>query len=227
VHETTQTLLFALVAGLSPLALLSTLAALGSGRGRLNGTLFALGFLVTQSLVLLVAILLGSAATPNRERNHETLAAVLELVLGVALLAFAAHGRLSEVPAERPGESRTAAVLARLRHLRPATAFSVGSLLGVGGVKRLTITLFAGATIALTGYLPAAKAGLGALYVVIASALVWLPVGVYVVAGSRADGWAASAQERLVANGHRFTVASTVVFGVLLIGHAIVLLLRG
>jgi len=77
-------LLYALVAGLSPLALLATLAVLGSGRGRANGSAFGVGFLISQSAVLLIAILVGSAATPNRERGHETFAALLELALGLA-----------------------------------------------------------------------------------------------------------------------------------------------
>ncbi len=223
--ETTQILLYALVAGLSPLALLATLAALGSGRGRVNGFLFGIGFLLTQTTVLVLAIVVGSAATPNRERGHPTLAAALEIALGVLLLLFAARGRLSHEPQESPGESRTKALLARLSHLRPVTAFSAGALLGVGGVKRLTITLFAGATIAVAGLIPAEQAGLGALYVVIASLLVWLPVGIYLVAGSRADVWTERTVAWLIANEQRITAVSTAVFGLLLIGHALILLL--
>ncbi len=220
-NETTQILLYALVAGLSPLALLVTLATLGSGRGRANGSAFGIGFLLTQSTVLLLAILLGSAATPNREREHETLAAVLELLLGIALLLFASRGRLGRGQETSPEESRTKAILARLGHLRPATAFSMGCLLGVGGVKRLTITLFAGATIAVAGLIPAEEAALGALYVVIASVLVWLPIGVYLIAGRRADAWTESTQAWLIANEQRITAVVTLVFGALLIGHAL------
>jgi threonine/homoserine/homoserine lactone efflux protein len=225
VHDTTRILLYALVAGLSPLALLAALAALGSGRGRANGFFFAVGFLLTQTTVLVLAILLGSAATPDRERGHETLAAVLELALGVLLLLFAARGRLNDAPRESPGESRTKALLARLSHLRPVTAFSAGALLGVGGVKRLTITLFAGATIAISGLIAAEQAGLAALYVVIASALVWLPVGAYLVAGKRADAWTERTEAWIIANEQRITALSMVAFGLLLIGHGLILLL--
>jgi len=224
VNTTTPILLYALVAGLSPLALLATLAALGTGRGRATGSAFAVGFLLTQSVVLFVAVILGSAATPDRERSHETLAAVLELVLGIALLAFAAHGRLSDRPAERARESRTAALLARLGNLRPATALSVGSLLGVGGVKRLTITLFAGATIAVASFNRAQETALGVAYVAIASLLVWLPVAVYLVSGRRADAWTEATRGWLIANEQRLTEVSTVIFGVLLIAHSLVLL---
>ena len=164
-NETTQIVLYALIAGLSPLALLATLAVLGSGRGRLNGSLFAVGFLLTQSTVLLVAFLLGAAATPDRDHGHERLSAALGLAAGVGLIALAARQRSSGEPEERIGSSRTEAVLERLGRLRPATAFSFGALLGVGGVKRLTITLLAGASIALTGLLPAEELALGIAYV--------------------------------------------------------------
>jgi hypothetical protein len=221
VHETTQTLLFALVAGLSPLALVATLAALGSGRGRVNGAAFAVGFLVTQSLVLLVAIGFGSAATSGRERGHETFAAGLELLLGIALLLFAIGSRAGRGRPSHSGDSRTKAIMGRLAHLRPATAFSAGALLGVGGLKRLTITLLAGATIGVAGLIPAEQGALAALYVVIATAFVWLPVAVYLVAGARADAWNARAQGWLMANERQVTEASALVFGLLLIGHGV------
>jgi cytochrome c biogenesis protein CcdA len=218
-------LLYALVAGLSPLALLSTLAVLGSGRRRANGSAFGFAFLLAQSTVLLIAILVGSAATPDRERHHETLAAALELALGLALLALAWRARRPRVPQQPSGESRTKALLAKLRGLRPATAFSVGALLGVGGVKRLTITLFSGATIAVAALTRADEATLGILYVLIASLLVWLPVAVYLIAGKRADELTESTEAWLIANRLRATLLSTLVFGLLLTGDALARLL--
>jgi hypothetical protein len=224
VNETTQVVLYGLIAGLSPLALLATLAVLGSGRGRLNGSLFAFGFLLTQSTVLLIAVLLGAAATPDRDRGHETLSAALGLALGIGLIALAARQRSSGEPEEPIGGSRTEAFLAHLGRLRPATAFSLGALLGVGGVKRLTITLLAGASIALTGLVPAEELALGIVYVALASALVTIPVVVYLIAGRHADAWTASTQAWLIRSQQRITILSTLVFGVLIIGHSLLML---
>jgi hypothetical protein len=225
VSETPRVLLYALVAGLSPLALLSTLAVLGSGRGRTNGSAFGVGFLLSQSAVLLIATLVGSAATPDPERSHQTLAAVLELAVGVALLALAWRARNPRVSQPTSGESRTKALLARLRGLKPATAFMVGALLGVGGVKRLTITLLTGATIAVAGLIPAEEAGLGVLYVLIAGLLVWLPVAVYLIAGKRADELTDRTETWLMANQQRATLLSMLVFGLLVSSDALVRLL--
>jgi 4-amino-4-deoxy-L-arabinose transferase-like glycosyltransferase len=141
--------LYALLAGLSPLALLATLAALGSGRGRVNGTVFALAFLLAQAIVLVIAFFLGSAAAPDDGDAQGRAFASLELALGLLLLVFALRGLAGRASSE-PERSRTKAVLTRLRGLRPATAFSIGALLGIGGIKRLTVTLVTGATIAIS-----------------------------------------------------------------------------
>jgi hypothetical protein len=225
VSQTAQILLYAFVAGLSPLALLSTVAVLGSGHGRIRGTAFCVGFLLTQTLVMALALLVGAAAVPDRDREHQTLAAVLGLLLGMALLGLAYRGSRPSGPLEDADESRAKAFLNRLGRVHTATAFSFGALLGVGGVKRLTITVIAGATIAIGGFDRGEEAALAVVYVVIASALVWLPVAVYLVAGSRADGWTASTQAWLLANQQRATVVSTLVFGLLVIGHSLLLLL--
>jgi threonine/homoserine/homoserine lactone efflux protein len=213
-------LLFAFVAAASPVALLATLAVLTSRRGRANGIAYVAGFLAGQSIAFLTALLIGSAATEDREGNNE-LAALLELAFGLLLLALAwpQRRRGSDVPG---GSTRMKAMLDRLRGLRPGTAFTVGTLLGIGGVKRLSITVVAGATVGFAGLLPVEDLVLGVLYVLVAGVLVWVPVGVYLVAGARADRWMEAAEEWITANERRITFFSTVFFGFLLTSDALV-----
>jgi threonine/homoserine/homoserine lactone efflux protein len=207
-------LLFALLAGASPIAIVSTLAALGSGRGRTNGLALAAGFLLGQTAALLAAFLVGSAATTGLDADDQAVA-VLELVIGLALLAVAwPEWRRRATPDD--GRSRTKALLDRLKGLRPGTAFTLGALLGVGGLKRLSITIVAGATIAVAGLDPGEELFLGLLYVAIGGMLVWVPVAGYLVAGARADEWMTRAEDWLVVNGRRITFVSTLVFGILL-----------
>ncbi|MGH3027463.1 MAG: GAP family protein, partial [Gaiellaceae bacterium] len=115
--------------------------------------------------------------------------------------------------------------LGRLRGLRPITAFSFGALLGVGGVKRLTVTIVAGATVGIASLQPAEEVALAVLYLLVGGILVWLPVGVYLVAGARADDWIAAAEEWLTTNERRLGFFSTLVFGLLLISDALYRLL--
>jgi hypothetical protein len=215
-------LLFALVAAASPVALLATVAVLTSRWGRTNGTLYLVGFLAGQSIAFVVALLIGSAATTDRDGNEE-LAAALELAFGVGLLVLAwPQRRRAETPASGGPSSRMKAMLGRVRGLRPGTAFSVGVLLGVGGVKRLSITVVAGATVGIAGLLPVEDVLLGLLYVLVAAVLVWVPVGIYLVAGERADRWLEFAEEWLTANERRITFFSTLLFGFLLTSDALV-----
>lgn len=212
------TLLYGLVAALSPLAFASTLAVLRSERGRVNGLVFAVGFLIAQALTCLVAISLGSIATPEHEGGRDTISSVLALILGILLLAAAWHWRSPRQAETRPraGTSpRTKAFLDRLARLHPGTALSVGFLLGIGGPKRLTVTLLFSATVAVSGRDTAEKVTAGLIYVVIASVLVWLPVGLYVVAGERANVWMAAAQDWLIANRQQIGLGATLVLGVL------------
>ena len=224
-NEVTQVLLYALVAGFSPLAFLAILAVLGSGHGRVNGSAFGVGFLLGQSLMLAVILAFGVATVPNPDRNHPIFTGVLELLLGAAMLAFAWQARRPRDPVELAQESRSSALLARLRDIRARTAFTFGFLLGIGGIKRLTLTLLAGTTIAVGGFSTSEEVGLAAVYILIATVLVWAPACVYLVAGSRADAWNASAQAWVTANQRRATVVSTLVFGLILTGHGLLSLL--
>ena len=218
-------LFFALVAAASPVAIVATLAVLTSRRGRTNGIVFAAGFLLGQSAAFLAAFLVGSAATTTEHEGNQQAAAVLELVFGVALLAIAWPQRRQSAPSTGGGHARTKALLERLRGLRPGTAFVFGTLLGVGGVKRLTITIVAGATVGIASLLFVEELALGVLYVLIAGVLVWLPVGIYVVAGQRAADWMEHAEGWITANQRRLTFVSTLVFGFLLTSDALVQLL--
>jgi hypothetical protein len=223
-ETTTRILLFALVAGVSPIALVSTLAVLTSARGRANGAVFLVGFMLGQAAAFTAAFLVGSAATTQREVN-EDVAAVLELAFGLALLVVAWPQRRGRGGPDGKGRSLTKALLDRLRGLRPGTAFAVGTLLGVGGVKRLTISIVAGATVGVAELLLVEEVALGVLYVLVAGVLVWVPVCAYLLAGARANEWMRQAEEWLTANERRLAFASTVLLGLLLTSDALVRLL--
>ncbi len=217
-------LLYAVVAAASPVALLATLAVLTSRRGRANGSAFAVGFVLAQAAAFLAAFLVGSAATADRPEDPPEVGAGLELAFGLGLLALAwPERRRGALKGDEP--SRTGRLLARLKGLRPGTAFSVGALLGVGGVKRLTITIVAGATVGIADHAPVEDVLLGSLYVVVAAVLVWLPVGIYLVAGDHADVWMEEAEEWLLANERGLTFVSTLFFGFLLTSDALFRLL--
>ena len=143
-----QVLLYAFVAGASPVALGATLVVLGSRGGRWNALSFALGVVIGQVLLCTVAYAVGAAAMPVGHHAHETVAALLELALGVALLIAGAivWSRPDEQRPAKP-DSRAKAVLERLAHLNLLEVFGAGAVLALGP-KRLGLTVLVTATIA-------------------------------------------------------------------------------
>jgi Sap, sulfolipid-1-addressing protein len=210
-----RTLLYALLAAASPTALTATLVVLRSRQARLNGFLFATAFVLGSLVVVVIVLVLG--ATGPSENSKSAVAGALALLLGVLLLAAAWRARHA-LPARRTETSgRTQALLDRLARLNAAGAFSIGAALGVGGPKRLTVSIIAATTISAAGLSRAADARLSTAYVVVASVLVWVPVALYLVAGPRAREWLDDGEDWLKTHRHEVTMVLLIVFGVALV----------
>lgn len=187
-------LLFALVAATSPLALASVIAVLATNRARLNGTAFALGFVAGQSLFCVLAFAVGTLSVPDGD-NHPTFRAILTILLGAALVVTAVIVRRDRDLPPRPRPTpRTDALRTRLSQLQPGSALGTGIALGIGGPKRLAITLVAVGTITTAGLATSAEVGIAVLYVLAATILVWGPVLLYLVFQERATRWLASGE---------------------------------
>lgn len=196
VHTAWRVFLYGLVAATSPLALTTTLVVLRSGRGRLNGLLYAGAFLGASAVVLLLVVGVG-VATSRADDGHPQIQAVLALLLGVALLATAGYVRRhphEQRAASTRRTNRLAGMTDRLGHLGPLQAVGIGVALGIGGPKRLGITVLVAGTIAAAGLGTGEGLVIGAGYIVVGTVLVWLPVLLYVVAGRLAEEWIATAQ---------------------------------
>ncbi|HEX5588096.1 MAG TPA: GAP family protein [Acidimicrobiia bacterium] len=220
--------MFALVAATSPLALASVLAVLTSGRGRLNGSAFAIGFVAGQAVFCALALALGAAASPDHEKRFPTFQSLLVIAFGAALLVVAAYVRRQAPPGDepRPRSPRSQALHARLSSLGPGTALGTGLALGIGGPKRIAVTLVATATIAAAGLGPAQTTAVAVLYVAIATVLVWVPVLLYVVFGTRAGEWLTEGQRWASRHRETLTFYPSAVLGVVLVIDGIVQLAR-
>jgi hypothetical protein len=209
-----QVLLYAFVAGASPVALGATLVVLGSRGGRWNALVFAVGVVIGQVLVCAIAYALGSATLPVGHHAHETARALLELALGVALLVAGAivWARPTDAPAKP--DSRSKAVLDRLAHLNLLSVFGAGAVLALGP-KRLGITLLVTATIAGGNLGAFAATSLTAVYVVIATILVTLPVVLAIVFGDRGERWMLDVEHWLSAHKRPLTFYPVTILGVL------------
>ena len=211
--EFSRTLLYGLLAAASPVTLLAALASLGSGRGRSTGLAFAGAFVLGQAAASFVAFCIGASFT---EDDHSTAVALIELVLGAALLVVARRGGTVLQPRQQAQPARTEALFGRLEQTGPAVAFGVGLPLGIGA-KRLAITIVAAGTVGVAGSSHAANFALGVMYVLVASMVVWLPVLLYLLLGARADVAVPRARAWIVTNERALTFWSAIVLGAFLI----------
>lgn len=200
------------------MTLLATLAVLGSGRGRVNGLLYLAGFMIGQAAAFLVVYFVGSNWMPDSKHHRGVVVAAIELGLGVLLLLAARAAHRPQEPGA--GSARVSDLLRRLDGLSPSTAFPAGAALGVG-TKRFVITALAATTISASTFDASEEAGLAVLYIVLASLLVWLPVGLYLLAGPRADRRVEQTKEWIEADWRPITFWLSLVFGIAILADAI------
>jgi Sap, sulfolipid-1-addressing protein len=211
-HEAARIILYGLLATASPVTLLATLVVLGSGRGRANGAAFATAFISGQAIAFLVAFFVGSALS---ERGHSTASAYLEVAAGAVLLLIAGRARPPYQP-RAESLARTDALFERLARLRPGLAFGIGLPLGIGA-KRLALTVLAATSVALDDLTSVESAGLTALYIVVSTLVVSIPVTLYVIFGARADELMARTRAWITTNEGLLTFVSALALGVLII----------
>jgi len=218
-----QVLLYAFVAGASPVALGAALVVLGSRHGRWSGLAFAIGVVLGQTIVCALAFAVGSATLPVGQHAHDTARAIFELALGIALLVAGVYAwRQPATHAPKPN-SRSKAVSDRLERLSLPALFFAGAALTLGP-KRLTITLLVTASVSAADLSGTENVTLTLLYVVIATALVSVPVVLAIVFGPRAEAWMREVQVWLTAHRRPLSYYPLTILGVLVIIDATLIL---
>ena len=223
IHSAIEVLLYALLAGLSPLAFAATIAVSQAGRLKVLG--FGIGFVAAQMLTCTLFVIIGFAATSTSTRSHPGAQALLALAAAIGLGWVALRVR-RRPPIEGKGSSeRTRAVLDRLGRVGFFTTVLAGLLLGFGGPKRLLLTAIAATTITAAGLGSSGKAALVVLYVALATAVVWVPVVLFVLLGERTVALMESAQGEVARRQPEVTFYALLLLAALLAIDAMVVLL--
>jgi Sap, sulfolipid-1-addressing protein len=206
----------------SPLPIVAMILVLATPRGRVNGIVFGLGWLL--GLAVLGAVVLALASPADGADGGEPAAWTgwLKLLLGVAALLLAARQwRGRPAPGSEPEMPKW---MASINRLKPGGALGLGALLSAVNPKNGGLTIAAAATIAGAGLAGGEQAVVLATFVLIGSAGVLAPLVVYLVAGEGAartlDGW------RTWAATHNAAVMAVLflVFGFKLVGDGIAVL---
>jgi hypothetical protein len=218
-----EVLFYALAAATSVLVLSATLVVIRSRRPRTNGLAFLSGFLIGTVVACILGLAVGQSAV-DRLDSHDTLTAVITLLLGIALLVVGV--RVRRAP-PRSGErgSRSTAILAGLHGVGPAATASMGGLLGFGGPKRLLLTFLGMASATEVGRRDIIDVTWVAIFVVVSSVVVSVPVGVVVLAGDRAEAIFMRGQLWVAKYSNRLQVWLSLGIGALLVADGLLRLL--
>jgi hypothetical protein len=207
----------ALLAALSPTALLVAAVYLGSARPRLTA-LFYLAGAVIMSTVMAVIVLVLLRTTGLQRPDQHTARYGLRLGLGLALLAAGLVVRARRRRRKpRPAGKRPGLVSRMIASPSPASAFVVGILVfspGVTFLAALQVIATARADVELT-------ATAVAVVVVINVTLVWLPLVLFLVAPGVTQHRLAAFNGWLRANGTTIVIAVLVVAGAIMIADGI------
>ncbi|MEU7074079.1 GAP family protein [Streptomyces narbonensis] len=186
-----QMLASAVGIAISPLPLIAVVLMLATPRGKVNGTAFTLGWMVTLGTITTVVVLAGSGADADDGGTPADWTYWLKLALGVLFLLMGAKQWK-----DRPREGQEHALPGWMRavdRFTPGKAAGLAALLSGANPKNLVLAIGGAASIASSPVSGGGKALAGVLFVLIGSACVLLPLLVYVFGGSRSaavlGGW--------------------------------------
>jgi Sap, sulfolipid-1-addressing protein len=203
---------FAVLAAISPTALLMAAVFLGGASPRRSLLYYLTGaFLVTVIMGVAVLLILHAGGF-DRPRYHDSR---YELRAGLGVLALAAAVFVARRRRRRPpGPVRKSGLLWRMAtHPSPLTALAVGVILFMPSV-----TFIAAVQVIATSQAGAASQALAfVLVVVISVSFVWLPLLLYLVSPDATVRGITACNEWLRTHGHLVVVAVLVVAGLALV----------
>ncbi|GAA2418229.1 GAP family protein [Nonomuraea africana] len=181
---------------ISPLPIIAIIIILGTPSGRLNGLLFTLGWVVGLFALGAVMLAIGGPAADSTPSKPAAWVGGLKLGLGVLLVLLGARQWHRRPPAGE--EAELPKWMAAIDRFSPAKVLGLGVMLSAANLKNAPLTIAAGASISATAIPDAQKVATLALFVIIASLGLLVPLGVFLITGERAKamlgnwrGWAA------------------------------------
>ncbi|GGJ70971.1 GAP family protein [Streptomyces brasiliensis] len=168
----------------SPLPIVAIILILATPSGRLNGPLFALGWLLGLALLGAIMLAIGGTGGASTGKHPATWVGALKLALGLLLALFGAR-QWRRRPKD-PSQAQLPKWMAAIDRFTPLKIFALGLLLSAANLKNAPLTIAAGASISSAGIPVPQQIGTLAIFVIIASLGVLAPLAVYLIMGERA-----------------------------------------
>lgn len=179
-----QTLSMAVGVAISPVPIIAVILVLVSRRARVNGPAFVVGWIVGLAVVGAVVLLVAGPANASDDGEPATWVGVLKLVLGTALVLLALkQWRVRPHDGEEP---TTPKWMGAVEEFSPVKALGAGAVLAGANPKNLLLAVAAAAAIAQTGIPGGEQAVAYAVFVIVGTIGLAVPVVVYFAMGERA-----------------------------------------
>lgn len=203
----------------SPLPIVALIIVLATPRGRLNGLVFVTGWVMGLSALGAVVLAIGGQESADTHGHPAGWVGVLKLVLGVALALFGLrlwrHRPVDVTQAQLPKW------MAAIDSFTAVKIFLLALLLSAGNLKNAPLTIAAAASISSSGLPVAEQIATLAIFVVIASVGMLVPLGVFLVMGERARNTLGNWKEWAARHNTAIMAVLLFVFGLKLLGDGI------
>jgi len=204
---------------ISPLPIVAVVLMLVTSRGRVNGPAFVIGWIVGLAIVGAVVLSVASGADASDDGEPATWVNILKLVLG--LLALLIGARQFRGRPRGDAEPETPTWMRALDTFTPVKAAGMAVLLSAVNPKNLLLAVAAAVAIAQTGIDAGEQAIAYAVFVLIATVGVALPVVIALALGARSRELLDHLNRWLSENNAVIMAVLMVVIGAKLIGDAI------
>jgi threonine/homoserine/homoserine lactone efflux protein len=214
-----QILAFGVAVGLSPIPIVAVVLILATPRAGANGLAFLAGWIVGLAAVGAIILLVSRGADASENGQPATWVSWLKIVLGAALLALGVKQLRG-----RPRDDQTAELpkwMQTIDAFKPPKALAFGLLLSAVNPKNLLMTIGAAAAIAQTG-IPVGQDVIAlAVFILIGTVGVGIPVVIYFALGERSHKLLDGLRTWMAANNTVIMAVLVLVIGVKLIGDGV------
>jgi hypothetical protein len=202
---------------ISPIPIIAVVLLLSTPAGKGNALAFLLGWLVGLGLVGVIVLLVADPAEASEDGAPAIWVGWLLLVLGLASVFIGIRSWLG-----RPGgdeEPPMPGWMAAIDRFTPGKSLGIGLLLSALNPKNLILTVAAAAAIATAGLTGADPYIVLAVFVLIGTLGVAIPIGIYFLGGESATETLAELRHWLAINNATIMAVLMVVIGAKLIGN--------
>ena len=214
-----QSLSLAVGVALSPIPIIAVILMLVTPRAGANGPAFVLGWLLGLAVIGAIVLALAGPTDAAGDGGPTTWVEVLKLVLGVLLVLVAVRQWRSRPEGKEDVESPK--WMAAVETFTPVKALGTGALLAGANPKNVLLAVGAATAIAQTGISGAQQVIAYAVFAIIGTVGVGLPVVLYLVMGTRSRAILDRMKEWMSHNNSAIMAVLCLVIGAKLIGDGI------